>query len=213
MAVVRIGPCAVVAALVLAACSGGGDSDVASSTTTLPAAPASPSSTAPPTTGAADPFAVPEVIDAAYVNRVLAALYKVDGDVTREILRTRDVTTDALRLLGAVFGEPQLTTELQALPAFLQQDPSQFKNPPGDRRVNVESLPTTSPTCIAAVTEMSLADVVEEPSALAPDERYLIVLVPKDRTARGSSLNPTPWIIVNGEIVKRGAAREVGLCE
>ena len=196
-----------VAALVLAACSGGDGDGASPSTTTLPAAPASPSSTAPPTTGAADPVAVPEVIDAAYVNRVLAALYKVDGDVTREILRTRDVTANAQLLLGAIFGEPQLTTELQALPAFLRQDPSQFKNPPGDRRVNVESLLRVRPTCLVATAQLDFADVIQTPTTLAPEEIFLVVLARRPAAEHSNDRNPTPWLIVEGRILARTQVR------
>ena len=57
-------------ALLLTACSSGHR---------VPTAQVRP---APPTT--ADPYAVPAVIDIAYVNRVLAALDQVDGDATRE---------------------------------------------------------------------------------------------------------------------------------
>jgi len=82
-------------ALLLGACSGSGAgsdgaaSALPSATSSRPAATAPAAAPGPTTTTApADPYAVPEVIDAAYVNRVLAALYAIDGDTTREVLAT-----------------------------------------------------------------------------------------------------------------------------
>jgi hypothetical protein len=68
-------------ALLLGAC-GGGDDDEA-----LPPPP----SIAEPTTVPADPYAVPAVIDAAYVNRVLEGLDAAVGDVVRIVYRTGQV--------------------------------------------------------------------------------------------------------------------------
>ena len=62
--------------VLLGACSGGNDDDAAASRTLPSAPPETPTTT---TSAPADPYAIPAVIDEAYVNRVLAALDQVHG--------------------------------------------------------------------------------------------------------------------------------------
>ena len=67
--------------------------------------PASPNTVAtePAPTTTANPYAVPAVIDATYVNRVLAGLDALKGDATREIIRAKTITTDAFDRLRAIY--------------------------------------------------------------------------------------------------------------
>ena len=69
-----VGVLLLVGLVVLGAC-GGGDDDALGPTATLPQA-----------TTTTDPYAVPAVIDEAYVNRVLAGLDQAVGEVTRLVV-------------------------------------------------------------------------------------------------------------------------------
>ena len=82
----------VVTTLVVAACSSG--SGEAEQRTTVPTAPALTTTT--------NPYAVPEVIDAAYVNRVLTGLDAAVGDVVRIVLAAGHVTPESLDRLEAL---------------------------------------------------------------------------------------------------------------
>jgi len=208
--------------LALVGCSGaGGDGDgtaASASTSSVPTSSPAASTTAgvsapTTTTVGADPFAIPEVIDAAYVNRVLAALYAVDGDITREILRTGTIGMHALSRLGAIYAEPQLSLEVEGLPTVLEGERSRFRDPPGDRRFDVRSLHKAGTGCVVALANLSLVEVAITPPTLAANEAYLIALVPKKPQSDPEELNPTPWIIMDAEIVKQPGGEDArGAC-
>ena len=88
--VVVWGVAAAVVAVGVAGC-GGDDSGAADGpTASVP--------TVPP-----DPYAVPAVIDEAYVNRVLAALDQAVGDVVRMVVSTKSYPPDAIERLQALY--------------------------------------------------------------------------------------------------------------
>src|SRR5436305_12121423 len=61
--------------------------------------------TEPAPTTTTNPYAVPTVIDAAYVNRVLAGLDAINGDVTRQVVSTRTIPRDAYDRMRALYGD------------------------------------------------------------------------------------------------------------
>src|SRR5436190_5948991 len=88
-------------ALGLAACSGGGGSNgsdaVTSTTVTAPA----------PTTTTLTPVdQVPAVITVEYVQRVMDALDRVEGDITRLLVSKRVPTPEFRQMLTALYDEP-----------------------------------------------------------------------------------------------------------
>ncbi len=74
----------VVALLLLSAACGGKDE------------PLGPIGSVPQATTTTNPYAVPEVIDEAYVNRVLAGLDQAYGDLTRLIVSTENIVPEAI---------------------------------------------------------------------------------------------------------------------
>ncbi|HEV3402349.1 MAG TPA: hypothetical protein VG078_11060, partial [Acidimicrobiales bacterium] len=112
-------------ALLLGGC-GGGDGDEA-----LPPPP----SIAEPTTVPADPYAVPAVIDAAYVNRVLEGLDAAMSDVVRLVIRSRDLPPEAVERLEAIYAEPGVLRLRQNL---IQQDLNKqlegYRENPGNQK-------------------------------------------------------------------------------
>jgi len=68
---------AVAVLMTLAACKESGSASPPVNGATVP--------TAAPTTTTTNPYAVPQVIDAAYFNRVLAGLDAVEGDVVASL--------------------------------------------------------------------------------------------------------------------------------
>ena len=73
------------------------------------ASPAATVATEPAPTTTIDPYAVPPVIDVAYVNRVLAELDRVMGDVTRLVVRTRTIPPEAYDRLRALYPDDEST--------------------------------------------------------------------------------------------------------
>ena len=194
----------VLAGLVLAAgCSTSDDDPQAESETTTTTSTASTSVSPTATATPADPFAIPEVIDAAYVDRVLAELYRIDGDVLRKVLASDSLNMSDLAPLRAIYNDPQYEPEAKnVLEAKL--DPAIFQMPPGNRRVNVTQVHRSDPDCIVVEVEIDFSDVVIRPPAIQPTKTDFIALSPTQLGADEADHNPTPLSIVDAEVLPIG---------
>ena len=65
--------------------------------------PLGPTATVPQATTTTNPYAVPPVIDEAYVNRVLAGLDQAVGDVIRLVVSSRTLSPEALDRLRTIY--------------------------------------------------------------------------------------------------------------
>ncbi len=171
-------------AATLAGCSSGDE----------PAAPTATLGTAPATTAAADPYAVPPVIDEAYVNRVLEGLDAAVGDVVRIVVRERTMPREVLDRLDALYLGEFVQIQRDLLAADLQSGLSNFKPVPGNQRTVVSELISSSPSCIFARVERDYSAVAVTPNR-ALDVQW-VVLRPLDPSQDPSNYNPTPWVYV-----------------
>jgi hypothetical protein len=195
---IRRGVAAVLAAGMLVvggACSGGGgdDDDGGSSSVTVPEDTAVDDATTTTTTaGSADAaFAVPATIDDAYVNRVLAELDRVQGDVFRRIVANGSFAQADLVPLRAVFNDPELTGQAQGF-ATLVGSIDRARKPPGDNRTTVVRLLTARPDCIYAETTVDVSATVLDPP---PPRTQWVALRPSQPDTDPQGLNPTPFSI------------------
>jgi len=179
------------------ACSGEDSAATATSSTAAPASPATsvPDATSASTIAAVDPFAIPAVIDAAYVDRVLAALHTLVGNALRDVLASRRVEISAYNSLAQVYNSPQLEVEVQSLSDVLTDDPALYRQPPGDRRVAVQSVALATPSCIVVIVESDFSDVAVSPPPRDPALIGMVALVPASAAVRAKGENPTPWSI------------------
>lgn len=172
----------VVATFLVAACSNG--SDEAQQRTTVPTAPALTTTT--------NPYTVPEVIDAAYVNRVLAGLDAAVGDVVRMVAQERTVSPEALARLRAIYSHEEATAQANGLILDLAAGFPGFRG--GDRRSTVSKVVTVSPECIFAEVSRDMTPVAANPS---PDLAVQwVALRPLDAENDPGHFNPTPWVMV-----------------
>ena len=137
-------------------------------------------------------FEIPAKIDADYVNRVLAELDRVQGDVFRRIVAHGAFAQADLIPLRAVFNDPELTAQAQGF-ASLVSDIDKAKNPPGDNRTTVVRLLTARPDCIYAETAVDVSATVLEPP---PPRPSWVALRPSARGSDPQGINPTPFSIV-----------------
>jgi len=169
----------IVFGLVLASCGSGGD-----------LGPSATVPTAPPATAAPDPFAVPDVIDEAYVNRVLAALDAALGDVVRLVLREKAVTPEAVERLGAIYEG----VVLQLREASLRDDQrggfAGYRTSPGNRATTTTDLINTGSACVFAAVEVDYSAVSTE-----IDEVQMQWIALRHRPSLGPG-NPTPWVFI-----------------
>jgi hypothetical protein len=192
-----------IAALALAAgCNGKADSGA---DTTLP--PLTTASTTP-----ADPYAVPAVIDEAYVNRVLAALDQVEGDVVRSLVANRVPQIDDTSRLRAIYNDPQFQLEADGLIKTTQTGLGQYKNPPGNRKTAVTRLVIVRPDCILVEARTDFTEVVLVLPERPADQVKAITLRRTQDGADQRDLNPTPWSISNAELIKQGSSPQEPQC-
>ena len=170
--------------LVLAACSGDGED---APTATVPTAVETPSTAAP-----SDPYAIPAVIDVAYVQRVFDALDQIQGEVIKEFLTTRQLTFPMTVRLGAVYNREELERTVNALKEQLNRDFSVFKQPPGTRRTVVKRLLTARHDCVSVAAEFDSAGLLKDPG---PPESAYLALQPTEPSLDPTNLNPTPYSI------------------
>lgn len=188
-----------VAALALVASCNGGSGD--GPATTLPPPPTS-------TSAPADPYTVPAVIDETYVNRVLAALDQVEGDVIRSLVATRLPQLDDTVRLRAIYNDPQFQLELDALIKSAKTDLSEYRTPPGNRKTIVARLVIARGDCILLEAAKDFSEVVRIAPPTPPDDLDVITLRPTQAGADPKNLNLTPWSISNAEVIKRGQPPE-----
>jgi len=186
------GAVAATAALALAACSGG-EAPAATGPATPPSSSAAPASSSTTVASAADPYAVPAVVDAAYVERVLAALYAVHGDAIRAVVATGRIGFEEQQRLRAVYDDQQLGIELDFLGRTVAGELSVFRDPPGDRRAFDAEILEAPPDCIVASVRLDFSAVVKSPPTTAAGERTLVILRPRAVADDPQRLNPTPW--------------------
>lgn len=192
------------AAVTVLALAGGACSPEGSGSagTTRPTKPAEPTTTT--TTQPSDPYAIPEVIDEAYVNRVLAALDQIDGDVLRRVVATGGIDAEVPKMLRAIYNEPQYEEELDAIRRVLTRGLDKFRNPPGNRRTIVARLIEVRADCVFFEGRTDSSAVLKEVDPEPANEVEIFTLRPTEDGADPAGINPTPWSIANAEIIHRG---------
>ena len=167
----------------LAACSSKGSSGDGATAGTV--------ATVPPTT---NPYAVPEVIDIAYVNRVLAGLDQAMGEIARLVVAARAIPPEALDRLKAVWVDQpsnpnsHVQLSINGIEAGIIQGFSDTKVPPGNTVTTVTELLTATPSCIFAKVEQDYSAVSSEPPPRI--RRHWVGLVPIDPAQDPKHYNP-----------------------
>jgi hypothetical protein len=174
----------VASALATGACSKGASK--AGPSATAPGAPAQTTTT--------DPYAVPPVIDAAYVNRVLEALDAAVGDVVRLIIRTHDVSPEVFDRLGAVYlRREDVNLFLSSIQRSMREGFTGFRADPGNKRSTVAELLSASTSCIYVRVARDYSQVANHPDP-GPSMEW-VGLQPRDSSRSPYNYNPTPWMI------------------
>lgn len=185
-----------VAVLVAGGCNGDGGG--ASVDDTLP----------PPvettTTTVAD-YSVPAVIDAAYVEKVMAALDRVYGDAIRTLATERQITEQFLSRLAAIYGDKQFDLAQRAWVRDVADGLDDLRSPPGNPMTVVQRAVRLDADCMVAAVERTFR-AARDPVTSTP-QKY-IALVPKPEGRDPGSLNPTPWMMSYDGFVAEPAGAE-----
>jgi hypothetical protein len=157
---------------------------------TAPSRSPSPSPSLPPVD-----YSIPPVIDAAYAERVLDALYAIETEAVREMMRSGAITDRATNLVRAAY-----------VPGFADFRTSTYQDEvdsgwpgvlptPGDGGFSVDTVLSASAPCTFVGGRRDATQVLVAPTEL-PGVTY-VQLVPKVEGADPEQLNPTPWMIAS----------------
>ena len=153
-------------------------------TATVPSAP----TTAAP---APDPYAVPEVIDVAYVNRVLAGLDAVMGDVVRLVVKTKAIPPEAYDRLRAIYGDDEwLQLAVDGFQDDLFYGLKDYKAEPGNERTTISRLITAEPNCVFGSVERDYSALRSDPTKAKRNQWVAL------RRVRANAYNSTGWAYV-----------------
>ena len=145
------------ALILLAACSKGGAGE--------PQVPSATVGTAAPTTTTTDPYAVPPVIDAAYVNRVLAGLDAQMGDVTRLVVSTRTIPREAYDRMRAVYAtDSALQLSIDGFQSDLRNNLPGYQANPGNIKTLVTQLIHVTNSCVYAQVDRDYSATSTNPN-------------------------------------------------
>ncbi|MGH9155267.1 MAG: hypothetical protein ACRD1K_05355 [Acidimicrobiales bacterium] len=194
----------VIIALLAGACSAGEDPGPSATAPTVGASSStSPAVVTTTSVPPADPFAIPDVIDAAYVSHVLEALYAVHGSVVRNVVATGKPELADIGKYTAIYAEPQRSLEARQL-VSIANDLSSLRKPPGDRRVRIIRVRTATEQCIVAEVEFDFSAVALAPPPPPPGAVGVVALVRRRAADDPRNVNPTPWAIGDSEYVPAG---------
>lgn len=163
-----------------------------SSSSTGAAGPSATVPTEPPTTTTTNPYAVPEVIDVAYVNRVLAGLDALRGDLTRLIVTSRTIPREAYDRMRAMYGTDEwLQLRIDTFQSDMRRGFSGYKLDPGNQITIVNQLLTARKDCIFARVTRDYSAV--GPGASSISDKNWVGLIPLDRSRDPKGYNQTQW--------------------
>jgi hypothetical protein len=172
------------AVLMFAGCSDGGDGAIGAPSATVP--------TLPPQTTTTNPYAIPDVIDAAYVNRVLAGLDAAVGDIVRHLTRSKALPLDTPERLKGLYGNnDSLNIQFGLLQQYERFHLSELPPVPGDRKTSVDDLLFAQRSCIYAAVTRDYSPVVGRSQ---PSRKEWVALRPLPSGGDPIGVNPTGWV-------------------
>jgi hypothetical protein len=154
--------------------------------------PLGPTATVPQATTTTNPYAVPLVIDVAYVNRVLAGLDQAVGDVTRLVKSAETITNEAADRLTALYLGDALVLKLQIVQNdVLHQFPG-YRDDPGNKKTIVTELITARSDCIFAKVSKDFSAVADSSNPQLSTQ--WVNLVPLDSRKDPAGYNLVGWM-------------------
>jgi hypothetical protein len=144
-----------------------------------------------PTT--APSYAIPAVIDADYVARVMQALDHIYGSAIRHLAQTRSIDETFLRHLVATHN-PRIFALVQDLWVRIQaKDFAGLAPTPADPRTRIDTLLRADRDCILLQGDRDLSPLhaSDDPTNHQP----FVALTPLRSDRNPERLNPTPWAI------------------
>jgi len=157
--------------------------------------PARPTiATAVESTTTTNPYAVPPVIDVAYVNRVLAGLDAAVGDVVRFVVKTNPTALEMGMRLRPLYNDEETRLQLEGFHQDALEHFAGYRKVPGNKTSVVTELVSATPQCVFAHVSRNYGAVVDKPNPDLADQ--WMAIVPKDTTRDPEVNNPTGWMYI-----------------
>jgi hypothetical protein len=149
--------------------------------------------TEPAPTTTTNPYAVPAVIDVAYVNRVLAGLDAVMGDTVRLVVRTRTIPREAYDRLRAIYGnDDALQLAIDLFQDDMRRNFAGYKSEPGNKVSTVAQLISARANCVFARVTRDYSAVGTNPRTA--DVQW-VAIRPLDAQRDPDNYNQTSWAL------------------
>jgi hypothetical protein len=144
--------------------------------------------TLPPreTTSTTMDYAVPDVIDVAYVEKVMEALDHVYGDAIRILARERQITKEFLEHLAAIYGSRFFSLAERLWVSEVADGLATIRTRPGNPRTTVQTIIRSDASCVVIAVDRDFSGV--RTAAPSPTPQRYVALVP-------SSKNGTGWLM------------------
>jgi hypothetical protein len=140
------------------------------------------------------PYAVPAVIDAAYVNRVIAGLDAITGDVVRMVVQSKTIPREAFDRLKAIYANDNaVNRELDGYSKDLSRGLVGYRDNPGNKRTSVKELITVSGSCIYVSVERDYSPAGNNGPT---NSKEWIALRPLDPNRDPQRYNITGWAYI-----------------
>lgn len=164
-----------------------------------------------PTTTTTNPYAVPAVIDAAWINRVLAGLDAANGDVVRAAIANRTLSVDLLDRLRSLYADPdQFQLALDVLQDANRGGFANYLANPGNVLTTVVDIISTAQSCVYIKVKRDYSLVTKTTSATASTQWIAIKAL--DATLPASRLNPIGWTYIYEGFTRNLQAPTVNPC-
>lgn len=163
-----------------------------------------PEATAAPATTNPDPYAIPSVIDEAYLNRVLAALDNANADAVRSSMREGAMTEESLQILRALYSGEALSERVNLLQDDAENGFRGYKPNPGSVKTTITKIISSTPKCAFVSVLRDYKAVAANPSLEEGTVQYVGMReLPSEDDP--DHRNPTPWIIVYDGFLESGS--------
>jgi hypothetical protein len=136
---------------------------------------------------------VPEVIDAAYVGRVMQALDHLYGEAVRHLAQSRTVDEQFLKYLVAIYNPRMFNLTQDAWVKLQARGFPSLRSAPDDPGLRIEALARADRGCVVIQGDHALSPMFERDDP--PNHHRFVALVPLNPTRNPSGLNPTPWTL------------------
>lgn len=171
--------------------------------TPSPTATAPPSPTPPPSP---EDYAVPAVIDEAYIQRVLTALYDLESEVVRLAQASGGLSDPARDLLRAIYRPEQTSFQFSVYEEASAEGFPGLRPTPGNQGFAVQDLLSATTECIFVAGQRDFSEVLSAPSEL--EGLTYVQLLPRVAAEDPGARNATPWMVGGSERRPDGSVPE-----